>query len=795
MRNEKQHGSMRLLAVALVGVGLLLLMLLLGLLNIQSHLQLWLQAHNRWMSTEGVAIDSLDLYAVSGDAAQLARGRDAIGRLESARRARLAASRDPIDTVAIRDGLAALDVSAEDATSMTRMFQLFAGTRTMRDAMDDWSSSDDDLENLARIARELAALRQAGGEALTTDVAVYRSELQSLRRLQESTSQDFSHLLLQGMAGLRGLVNASVLLLSLLFVWLFFYILRKAVARIRDSERWLRASFEQANIGMLQLDADGRIRHANTTAGHILGVPVDDSLGIELQDFIAYRDQERFLARMRVERGGADAQHAAGGDEFMLHSVGGRQQIIRAAITAVEAGGNPQRDGMRFAMIEDVTEAHSMRAELSRQARFDDLTGLLNRSEVLRQIGVAMREVQERTLSCLSVGLIDMDRFRLINETGGLRLADHVLQLVSRRLDGAMAGTGVAGRLGGDQFVMLLPGMESGDAVAFSARIAEILSQPDAGLPEGMMMPTCSIGVVAVDDRHASASEVLASAAAACERAKQAGRNRVRLIVRDLEAAGSGISHAEWANRVRSAIASGRMELHAQRIECCRPEDALLQAELLLRMRGPDGELVLPGQFMPSAEMYGLSMDIDRHVLLMAVQAIRDARSRGARPQVFYVNISVTSVAEPEFALFVRHMLDGEPGLAAMLCFEVTESGVMANLDQAIAFMRMVQQRGSRVALDDFGTGQSSFAHLRLLPVDIIKIDGSFVRDLDRDASSAVLIRSICEMSHVLGKRVVVEWVERREDAVRMQALGADYMQGFGLHGPQPFAEYMAGRA
>lgn len=790
MRTDDKHGSMRLLAGTLVGLGILLLALLLGLLNIQSHLQLWLQAHARWTRSQMVAIDALELYAVSGEPVHLERARDAITRMDSARRARVVASQDPIDPAAIREGLAGLGVSAADAASMTRMFQLFAGTRPMRAAMDDWSSSDDQVARFDAIATELADLRTANPTPTAGQVAGYTHELRDLRVHAERTSLDFSALLLDGMSGLRRVVNASALLLTLSFVWLFFYILRKAVARIRDSESWLRASFEQANIGMLQLEADGTVRHANDAAARILGVPLRETMGRPLQDFVVYGDRDRFVEGLREPGAAVDVAHD--GDHYTMQGSDGSARTIRAAITKVD-GGAPQRRGQRFAMIEDVTEAHAMRAELARQAHYDDLTGLLNRSEVLRQVGMGMREMQEGRLPHLSVCLVDMDHFRLINESAGLRMADHVLQVVAKRLQEGTGGVGSVGRLGGDQFVVMLPGMQSGDAVAFAARLSELLSQPDQGMPHGLMMPTCSMGVVAVDREHASASEVLASAAAACERAKQAGRNRVRLIVRDRDAGHGSMSRAEWANRLRAAIASGAFELDAQRIEACREGDPVLQAELLLRMRDADGTRIMPGQFMPAAETYGISMDIDRLVLLMAVQTIREYIARGGPPQVFYVNLSITSVAEPEFGLFVRHMLDGEPGLAAMLCFEVTESGVMANLDEAIAFMRMVQQRGSRVALDDFGTGQSSFAQLRMLPVDIVKVDGSFVRDIDHDPNSEVLIRSICEMSHALGKQVVVEWVERREDRLRMGALGADYMQGFGLHRPEPLSEYLAG--
>ena len=238
-------------------------------------------------------------------------------------------------------------------------------------------------------------------------------------------------------------------------------------------------------------------------------------------------------------------------------------------------------------------------------------------------------------------------------------------------------------------------------------------------------------------------------------------------------------------------MGSGRLELQAQRIDPCQGDDPSLQVEVLIRLRDGEGKLVMPDLFLPVAEMYGLSMAIDQRVLSMSLEAIRGYQAAGGKTMMFYINLSASSVGDPDFAVRVRQQLDEAPELAGMLCFEITESGVMANLEQATAFMDMVHQRGCQVALDDFGTGQSSFSQLRVLPVDIVKIDGSFVRDMARDASSEVLIRSICEMSHVLGKRTVVEWVESEEDIERVRVLGADYMQGFGLHPPEALEGFL----
>lgn len=787
MRSSSLDRNLILQAIALICVGLLLVGLLLGVLRLQTSLQFWLYGHHRWVQAETQMADALEVYASTGDERFLHRAQRAMQVPMGARAARLAADRVPIDREGVRRGLIQVGMDPRDIDDMAWVYFEMGGWPYIRDAIDVWLRVDADIDQLAAVGLAIKADADAG-RLTPSRIAAHRDAISKIRQRVDRYTWEFANVLIDGLRILRTAMVVISLLLFTAFVALFAYILRRFISRIRRSESWLRASFEQANVGMLQLAQGGDIRYANAAASRILGMDTEACIGNRLQDFIIYRDQPRFLRAMQGEEVDEPMEDS---DQYLLLSANGNQQIVRASMTEVVEDGTSDPVIMRFAMIEDVTEAHAMRAELARQARFDDLTGLLNRGELLRRIGHALHELKEGRIKHLSVCLIDLDHFRHINESVGLRVGDRILQVIAHRLHDAMGRAGYAGRLGSDQFVMVLPGMDSGDAMAFAARVAEALSQPDQELADSAMTPTNSIGVVLVDRLYTSASEVLAAATAACERAKQAGRNRVRLLLRDEEAADAGRSPAEWATEIRTAMSENRFELQVQRIVPCHPDDQSQQVEVLTRMRDSEGHLISPDHFLPIAEMYGLSMTIDQQVLSTTLEAIGEYQAAGGKPTVFYVNLSVGSVSDQDFSDYARRLLEEASELAPMLCFEITESGVMANLGQATAFMDMVRQRGCKVALDDFGTGQSSFSQLRVLPVDIVKIDGSFVRDMDRDASSEVLIRSICEMSHVLGKRTVVEWVERPGDVERVRALGADYMQGFGLHQPEPLAAFL----
>lgn len=799
MRKQINDRALTLQIAMLIGGGLLLVVSMLVVLRVQANAQSWLLGHHRWMQAQVSTADALELYASTGDPRILARARKAIEIPMGARAARLASEQDPPDRAAARRGLLKLGMDPRDIDGMSWLYITLRHAPFAREAVAAWLQAEPAIDQLVSIGNEMEAA-SASGPLTPVQEGHYHRRIAAVRAHIEACSRDFSKALVSGLRMLRGVLTAVSLLFTVIAV-LFMLILRRVMGRILGSERWLWASFEQSHVGMLQLSADGSIRHANRVAVELLGTDVNDAGGHKrhrLQDFVVYRDQRRFLELL--ERGNeGDGGDAESGDaprdsEFMLVDPQGRERIVRASLSEVRMESDASRAGLRFAMMEDVTESHRMRAELARQARYDDLTGLLNRGEVLRRIGWSMGELKEGRLASFSVCLVDLDRFRYINESAGLRVGDRILQVIAHRLHEAMGNAGESGRLGGDQFALILPRMDADEAMAFAARIAEQISKPDRELADRMLTPTASIGVMEVDASYLNASEVLAAADAACQQAKKAGRNRVRLLLRSERPTADLRGPGEWASEIRAAISSGRMELDAQRIDPCQPALADRQVELLLRMRDASGTRIAPGDFLPTAEMYGLSTDIDREVLRLAAQQIMKYRARGGAPMTFFVNLSPSSVADPEFGLFVRHMLEGEPGLAQMMCFEITESGVMANLAQATAFMDMVRGHGAKVALDDFGTGQSSFAQLRVLPIDIVKIDGSFVRGLDRDATSGVLIRSICEMSHVLGKRTVVEWIERPEDLQRMQKLGADYAQGFGLHAPEPLEGFLDGR-
>ena len=295
-----------------------------------------------------------------------------------------------------------------------------------------------------------------------------------------------------------------------------------------------------------------------------------------------------------------------------------------------------------------------------------------------------------------------------------------------------------------------------------------------------------SVGVVEIKSDTEKVASVMSAADIACYAAKEGGRNRIHVY----EAGGISHRHREmhWVARVTRAAEENRLELFFQPIVAIGSEAAPSFHELTVRLRGDDGELVPPSEFIPAAERYNVMSVIDRWVVLQAVQLLRERQRRGVPLPTLAVNLSGTSLNEQSFLDFALQNV-GDAQIAAALCFEITETAAVTNLTDAIHFMRALQARGCRFALDDFGSGISSFLYLKTLPVDFLKIDGQFIRQIAEDRVDRSMVEAICKVGKALGIATVAESVETAAVLAELERLGVDFVQGYYLARPRPLAE------
>jgi diguanylate cyclase (GGDEF)-like protein len=384
------------------------------------------------------------------------------------------------------------------------------------------------------------------------------------------------------------------------------------------------------------------------------------------------------------------------------------------------------------------------------------------------------------------VAVIDLDGFKYVNDSRGHAIGDVLLVKVSDLLRQALRPRDVLGRLGGDEFAVLLADTDPEQAEAVVQRVLAALR---AGVILGdsgrAVRTTASIGLAVFGpDTRLGGAQLLVDADIAMYDAKEAGRDRLALSSgsdphqRDLR------ERHDVLERVQDALDRDRFVLHGQPILDLGTGE-LRRHELLLRMVADDGSLVLPGAFLGVAERAGVVGAIDRWVLRRTCAMLRERQERGERPQ-FSVNLSGPSVGDPEILAILEEELATLPHPEGGLLLEVTETAAVVDLDRARAFAERLQRLGCRLALDDFGSGYGSFAYLKQLPFDVLKIDGQFVRELVVSQEDQAVVTALVTISRALGKQTVAEFVEDAETLERLRALGVDQAQGFFVGRPAP---------
>ncbi len=436
--------------------------------------------------------------------------------------------------------------------------------------------------------------------------------------------------------------------------------------------------------------------------------------------------------------------------------------------------------------LQDVTEIKLAEEALSYQATHDALTGLINRSEFERRV--------ERVLQTVKVSqgehalcYLDLDQFKVVNDTCGHIAGDELLRQLGLVLSETVRKRDTVARLGGDEFGVLMEHCTLEQA----KRVAENIRGAVADFRfawEGQMFHVgVSAGLVAIGEASESTTALLSAADSACFAAKDEGRNRVHVYRLDDSDLAQRRGEMQWVARIHLALEEDRFELWSQPIApVARDTDEGEHFEVLLRLVDEDGGTVPPGAFLPATERYGLSTELDRWVVGKALGWLHSNPKRLEGLHLCCINLSGASLADEEFIGFVMEQLAQSRVPAEKLCFEVTETAAIANLSRAITFMRALKEQGCKFALDDFGSGLSSFAYLKTLPVDYLKIDGAFVKDIVDDAVDLAMVRSINDVGTVMGKATIAEFVENDEILKILSDIGVDYAQGYGIGRPTP---------
>lgn len=560
---------------------------------------------------------------------------------------------------------------------------------------------------------------------------------------------------------------------------------RRAEEALYESEQRFRVLYDETPSMFFTVDAKWTIVSVNEFGAEYLGHSVE---GLLWSRFIeVFVPEQRDYVKRNLEA--AFGEGSVRRFEAAMLTRSGVSVWVRVTTRIMERGGSQSL----LVVCEDVSEAHTLSEELSYQSTHDLLTRLLNWSEFERRLASVLRRAKNEEIES-ALCYLDLDRFRVINDSCGHRAGDELLRQVAVLLQQQVRGADTLSRLGGDEFAVLMEGCSLADARKVAAKLHETVDQLRFVWEGQTLSIGVSIGVVAIDGQSGSVEEVMSAADAACYVAKKEGRNRYQVYREDDAVIARHHGEIRWVGKIQRALEENRFELHYQPI-LSLSDKTLMHAEILLRMRGEDGSIIAPGMFLPAAERYHLITRIDQWVIRAAIQWLTGRPEILSRVGLWSINLSGQSMGSPGMLQFILDQIGHSSVPPERLCFEVTETSAIANFTKAAEFIRILSERGCKFALDDFGTGVSSLAYLKILPVDLIKIDGMFIRDIARDAVDAVAVRSIAEIAHASGKQAVAEFVESGEIAEKLVELGIDFAQGYHLGRPQPLEEFEAHEA
>ncbi len=535
--------------------------------------------------------------------------------------------------------------------------------------------------------------------------------------------------------------------------------------------------------GVITTDAHSVIDYINPVAEQLTGWRLEDAMGRPVEEvFRSFHEETCEPLENPLAQAIRRSRPIKSVRPMLLIRKDGNELYVESTAAPIR-GGETVISGAVL-VFHDVSESRELNRRLSYHASHDILTGLVNRREFESRVERALKSARAREAS-YALCYIDLDQFKIINDTCGHGAGDALLGQVGALLKAKVRWRDTLSRLGGDEFGILLESCSLDEAMRTAEAMREAVRNFRFTWEDRVFRLGASIGVVPITADNEDVAAILSAADSACQAAKEAGRNRVHSFAENDIELMRRRREMQWAARINTALEEGRFELYRMMIQPLQKEEPGEHYELLLRMRDESGRTVSPADFIAAAERYNIMPAIDRWVIENAFRWLVSDSDEREKLALCSINLSGQSLGDDKFLPFVIEQFHSSGIDASKICFEITETAAVANFSQANRFIHALKELGCKFSLDDFGTGLSSFGYLKHFPVDFLKIDGSFVREILHDPIDREMVRSINEIGHLTGKKVIAEYAENAEIIQMLTSLGVDYAQGYGVGQPQ----------
>jgi len=578
-------------------------------------------------------------------------------------------------------------------------------------------------------------------------------------------------------------IGITVTLVGVLITFLVIHRTRKIEADLFEAKEQAEVTLHAIGDAVITTDASGRVVYLNPVAEHLTGWSCDDAIGKDISQVYCVKEE---LTGQNVNhpafQGKVDGQVMGLNQHYLLSSRDEIDYTVKDTTSPLF-----KSNGEKFGVVivsRDVTHERNLANQLSWQARHDSLTGLANRRE-FEQLLNSLLSNNDQNRPKHALLYLDLDQFKLVNDTCGHVAGDELLKQIVVLLKSNIREVDMLARLGGDEFGLILEACPLPKAERIATQLVESVRDFRFVWQGKVFSLGVSIGLAMIDETCRDPEGILSAADAACFIAKDKGRNRVWIHHLDDEDVAQRRGEMEWASKINAALEHDRFLLYYQKVQPLSQNDGSNYYEFLLRMVNENGEIIAPMAFIPAAERFGTMSSIDRWVIKHVLSWLNKKEGKIRDNDVYSINLSGQSLCDDGFLQFCINELDASRVNPNQICFEITETAAISNWSHANQFVTALKSRGCQFALDDFGSGMSSFAYLKNLDVDYIKIDGTFVSDMLSDPVDQVMVNAINQIGQVMGIKTIAEFVENDDILNLLKAIRVDFAQGYGIHVPE----------